>query len=558
MFSMRLLWTAHKTDSLRATKSIEFRFPLTSRSAAFALLLAAALAACALAQTPDFDILITGGRIADGSGAPWYFGDVGIRGDQIAEVGQLVGKKAARVINAKGRVVAPGFIDIHTHARRGIFQNPAAENYIRQGVTTLIEGNDGSSPVPLAPFFEKLKSVQMSVNFGSFVGQGSVRQEVMGLVNRPATAEEMSKMRGLVEQAMRDGAFGLSTGLFYVPGNFTPTKEVVELAAAAGGMGGMHISHMRDEAASIEASVRETIQIGEEGGLPTQVTHHKVIGKANWGKSKETIALIEAARARGVDVTVDAYPYTASSTGTAALFPQWSLEGGQKPLLERLEAQDARARIKATIVERILTDRGGGDPKNVVMASCAFDASLDGKSLAEITKLRGRDPSPENAAETAIEIQKKGGCSAVYHAISEDDIERILSYPFTMIGSDGEIPVFGRGAPHPRSYGTFARVLGRYVRERKTLKLETAIQKMSGLPSTRLKLLDRGLIRPGMRADVVVFDPATVNDRADFAKPHQYADGFEWVIVNGSPVIAGGVLTKNHPGRVLCGPAHVQ
>jgi dihydroorotase/N-acyl-D-amino-acid deacylase len=281
------------------------------------------------------------------------------------------------------------------------------------------------------------------------------------------------------------------------------------------------------------------------------VTHHKIIGAGNWGQSVESLRLVEEARSRGVDVTIDAYPYTASSTGTAALFPQWSLAGGQKALSERLSALDERARIKAEIVQRIRVDRGGGDPKNVVMANCPFDASLAGKSLADITAARGRPVNFETAADTAIEIQQKGGCQAVFHAISEEDIERILKSPFTMIGSDGEIPEFGKGAPHPRSYGTFSRVLARYVRERKTLTLEDAVRKMSGYPAERLRLLDRGLLRPAMKADIVIFDPAKVQDKADYANPHQYAEGVRDVIVNGQLVIAEGRLTAARPGRVL-------
>jgi len=507
------------------------------------------------AQAAQPDILIRNGTIVDGSGNPWYYGDLAIKGDTIVAIGHLDGATAPLVIDAKRRVVAPGFIDIHTHARRGIFQDPAAQNYIRQGVTTLMEGNDGSSPLPLAPFLERLAKTPLGVNFGSFAGQGSIRQQVLGLENRKATPEEIDKMRALTEQAMRDGAFGLSTGLFYVPGNFTPTEEVIELAKVAGRFGGMHISHMRDEAAGVVESVAETIRIGEEGHLPTQVTHHKIIGTSNWGKSAATLKLVEDARSRGVDVTIDQYPYTASSTGTAALFPQWSLAGGQKALLERLDAPEQRTKIKAVIVDRILTDRGGGDPKNVVMANCGFDPKLAGKSLAEITADRGRKATVENAAETAIEIQQKGGCSAVFHAISEEDIDAILRSPYSMIGSDGEIPKFGEGAPHPRSYGTFARVLGRYVRERKTISLESAVRKMAGFPAERLKLLDRGLLRPGMKADVVIFDPAAVRDTATFENPHQYAAGVSDVIVNGRPVIRDGKLTSERPGRVLYGPA---
>ncbi len=369
------------------------------------------------------DILIRNGRIVDGSGDPWYYGDLAIQGDSIAAIGRLDGITAPVVIDAKGKVVAPGFIDIHTHARRGIFRDPIAQNYTRQGVTTLLEGNDGASPIPLKPFLERLAATPLGVNFGTFAGQGSIREQVLHLENRAATPQEIESMRALMEQAMRDGAFGLSTGLFYVPGNFTPTEEVIELAKVAGRLGGMHISHMRDEAAGVIASVKETIRIGEEAGLPTQVTHHKVIGKANWGKTAETLKLVEEARARGVDVTIDQYPYTASSTGTAALFPQWSLAGGSKALLERLSATQQRQEIKAVIVDRILNDRGGGDAENVVMASCGFDPALAGKSLARITQERGRPRNVENAAETAIEIQQKGGCSAVFHAISEEDIE---------------------------------------------------------------------------------------------------------------------------------------
>jgi N-acyl-D-amino-acid deacylase len=450
-----------------------------------------------LFQVQSFDIVIRHAHIVDGSGNPWYQADIGTRGDTIAAIGVLDGAPAKLTIDAVGLTAAPGFIDIHTHARRGIFLDPAAQNYIRQGVTTLIEGNDGSSPLPLGPFFEKLGGIHMAVNFGTFVGQGTIRQAVLGLENRPATPDEIAKMKDLARQAMQAGALGLSTGLFYVPGNFTPTEEVVELAKVVAGFGGIYISHMRDEAAGVVDSVRETIRIGEEGGLATQVTHHKIIGSQNWGKSVDTLRLIEEARARGVDATIDAYPYAASSTGTAALFPQWSLAGGHKSLLERLSAPGQRARITAEIIRRIQVDRGGGDPKNIVMANCSFDPSLAGKSLADITAALGRPVNFDTAAETAIEIEQKGGCQAVYHAISEEDVERILRSPYTMIGSDGEIPEFGKGSPHPRSYGTFARVLARYVRERKVLTLEEAVRKMSSYSGSEVTAAGSRLAQAG-------------------------------------------------------------
>jgi N-acyl-D-amino-acid deacylase len=507
------------------------------------------------AQTPRFDVLITNAKVVDGSGAPWFLGDIGIKGDSITALGRLADATAATRVDARGLVVAPGFIDIHSHGRRGIFNVPTAENYLREGVTTMIEGPDGGSPLPLAPFFESFTKTPVSINVAAMVGQGTIRSQVMGLVNRKATPEELSKMKALAEQAMRDGAFGLSTGLFYVPGNFTPTEEVVEIAKVVGRMGGIHISHMRQEAAQILDSVKETIRIGEEGGLPTQITHHKIIGRPSWGKSVDTLRLVEEARARGVDVTIDQYPYTASSTGIAALFPQWSLEGGSKSTAERLAAPDTRAKIKATIVENLQFDRGAGDPKNVQLVGCGFDRTLAGKNLAEITRARGAEPTFENAAETAIDLLLKGGCSAIYHAINEDDVVRIMQSPYTMIASDGDIPVFGQAAPHPRSYGTFARVLGRYVREKHVLTLEEAVRKMSSYPAERLKMWDRGLLRPGMKADLVIFDPTTVGDRSVFDKPHQYSVGFRDVMVNGKFALRDEKVTSERPGRVIYGPA---
>lgn len=505
----------------------------------------------------QYDILVTNARVVDGTGAPWFRGSIAIRAGKIERMGHLPGATASVVLDASGLVAAPGFIDIHNHSRRAILQVPAAENMIRQGVTTVVEGNDGSSPVPLAPFLDKLRAAKIAVNFATLVGQGSVREKVIGTANRNATPDEIGKMQELVREAMRDGAWGLSTGLFYVPGNFTPVEEVIALAKVAGSLGGIHISHMREETSQVLDSVRETIRIGEEGGLPTQVTHHKIMGHRNWGASAATLREVEQARARGVDVTIDQYPYTASSTGTAALFPQWSLSGGAKALAERLGAPEQRRKIHDGIVHRILYDRGGGDPKNVVLAHCAWDAKLDGKSLADIARGRGLAPTPDNAADIAIEIQSKGGCSAVYHAIGEEDVERILRHPLTMIASDGGIVPFGEGVPHPRNYGTFARVLGRYVRERQTLGLEEAIRKMTSYPAARLGAADRGVLRAGMMADIVLFDPATVRDRAEFGKPHQYAEGFRHVLVNGILVLRDGKMTGERSGRVLAGPAAI-
>lgn len=507
------------------------------------------------AQAPTYDLIIRGGRIIDGTGNAWFRGDIAIQGEMIAAMGKLDNALAKRVIDVKELIVAPGFIDIHSHSREAILTVPKAENAIREGVTTVIDGNDGSSPLPFQPFFDRLTQARIGINFGLFVGQGTIRGQVLGNVDRQATLEEIEKMKALVKQAMEEGAFGLSTGLFYVPGNYTPTEEVIELAKVAGQMGGLHISHMRNEAADILKSIAETIAIGEKGGLPTQVSHHKIIGKGNWSKSADTLKMINEARARGVDVSIDQYPYTASSTGINALLPQWAQEGTRADVRKRLNDPPTRAKIKAAIVENIKFDRGGGDAKNIFIAACGWDHSLEGKNLADIAREKGRSTSFEDAAETALEIVANGGASAIFHAISEDDVARIMRDPLTMIASDGGVVVYKRGAPHPRNYGTFARVLGVYVRDKHVLSWEEAIRKMTSLPAMRLKLYDRGVLRPGMKADIVIFDAATVRDRATFADPHQYAEGFSYVLVNGGVVLDNGKMTDARTGQILKGPA---
>jgi dihydroorotase/N-acyl-D-amino-acid deacylase len=508
------------------------------------------------AQPATYDLLIRNARIVDGTGSPWYRGEIAVRGDVVARIAPRIEGAATRTIDAGGHVVAPGFIDIHTHARRGIFDVPTAENYTRQGVTTLIEGPDGSSPLPIKPFLERLVALRTTPNFALFVGQGTVRDQVIGPVNRKATPDEIEKMRGLVRQGMLDGAFGLSSGLFYVPGTFTPTAEVIELAKVAGSMGGIYISHMRDEASGIVNSVRETIEIGEKGGLPTQVTHHKIIGKSNWGRSVDSLRLIDEARVRGVDATIDQYPYTASSTSIqAALMPAWALEGGRQEVLKRLQTPSMRSELQKETARLIMEERGGGDPQNVQLARCEWDPSLAGKRLGDVTKGRGLEVTVENAADTALWIVERGGCSGIFHAINEEDLQRVLRHPATMVGSDGEVPIFGQANPHPRSYGTFVRVLGRYVRDLKVITLEEAVRKMSAFPAQRLGLADRGVLREGMKADIAIFNPDTIRDLATFERPHQYGEGVDYVIVNGQVAFEGGKMTAARPGRVLYGPS---
>jgi N-acyl-D-amino-acid deacylase len=507
------------------------------------------------AADAPYDLVLRNARIVDGTGTPWYRGDLAIRGDSIASIAPAISGPAARTVDVKGAVVAPGFVDLHTHAARGIFQVPTADNYVRQGVTTILEGPDGSSPVPLKPFLDKLEAMPKSINIGSFLGQGSVRQAVVGLANRAATPDEVGRMRAIVEQGMRDGAFGLSTGLFYVPGTFTPLAEVVELQKVVSPYRGVHTSHMRDEASRIIDSVKETIAIGEQGGVPTQISHHKVIGKGNWGKTVETLRLVDDARSRGIDATIDLYPYTASSTSIhAALMPAWALEGGRRETLKRLKDPATRAKIKAATADLIRHERGGGDPRNAVLSLCDWDPSLAGKNLSDVAQARALAPTPENAAEIVAWIVEQGGCRGVFHSMGEEDLQRVIVHPAAMIASDGEVPLFGSGAPHPRSYGTFARVLAVYVREKKLLTLEEAVRKMSSFPAARIGLSDRGVLRPGMKADITVFDPGRVRDAATFEKPHQYAEGYSLVIVNGQVVYEDGSMTAARPGRVLYGP----
>ena len=501
-----------------------------------------------------FDLLIRGGRLVDGTGNPWVRGDVAVRGDRIARIGHLPDAAAERVIDAAGLVVAPGFVDPHTHAVRGIYDVPTADNYLLQGVTTLTEGNDGASPWPVGEHLARIAATRISPNWAVFAGQGTIRRRVLGNEERKPTRDELERMRTLVARAMEEGALGLSTGLFYVPGSFADTAEIIALAEVAGRYGGIYISHMRDEALRLLDSVRETIRIGEEAAVPVQMTHHKAVSRDMWGRSAESLALVDAARARGVDITIDQYPYTASQTSITAVVPQWAQAGGTGELIERLRDPETRRRIREEIVYRIEHDRGGGDPANIVIGLCPWDRSLEGQSLADILAGRRVEPTVANAAELVMEIVERGGARAIYHAMDEGDVERIMRHPATAIGSDGGISVFGESVPHPREYGTFARVLGRYVRERGVLTLEEAVRKMSGATAQRIGLRDRGLLREGFFADIAAFDPERVIDRATFEQPHQYAEGVEYVLVNGVVVVDAGEHTGARPGRVLYGP----
>ena len=504
----------------------------------------------------EFDIIISNGTIVDGSGQGSYQADIGIVDDRIVKIGDLSESKSVHIINAENLIVSPGFIDSHTHAIRGIFDVPTAESSLLQGVTTLTDGNDGTSPFPIKEHYQKIENTRISPNWAVFVGQGTIRQEVMGLENRDPTASELSKMKLMVKEAMEEGALGISTGLFYVPGSFSSTREVIELSKVASHYGGIYISHMREEAVDVLKSINETINIGIKAKIPVQITHHKIIGKENWGLSKETLKLVDNAIKDGVQVSIDQYPYTASQTSIRALIPQWAQAGGRIDLLQRIDDPKTRKLIVDEIIERILFDRGGGHPKNIFISKSSWNTSLEGKNLAELCIERDLEPSPYNAAMVVFDIIKGGGASAVYHAINSDDVDLIMQHPMTSIASDGPITVFGVGSPHPRTYGTFARVLGSYVRERNILSLEEAVRKMTSLPAQILSIKQRGLIKEGYYADIAIFDPKTILDKATFEDPHQYAVGVISVIVNGEIVIDQGFHNGNKPGRVLRGPGY--
>jgi N-acyl-D-aspartate/D-glutamate deacylase len=499
-----------------------------------------------------YDLLITGGTIVDGSGAAPLEADVAVRGDEIVLLSttRIPDSEATHVIDARGRIVAPGFIDLHAHLDP-LLELPDAESHVRQGVTTALGGPDGSSPWPIAAYLDSVESIGVGMNVAFLVGHNTIRGEVMGMANRAPTSEELARMEGMVDEAMQEGAWGLSTGLKYLPGAFAQTDEIVALATRAAAAGGIYTSHLREEGLGLIDAVREAIDIGRRADIPVVLTHHKVVGAPMWGASVTTLAMIDSARAAGIDVMADQYPYTATYTGTSILIPAWALAGGHNAFLQRLDDPGTRDSIVSGIVFNILNDRGGGDLERVQLALVPWQPELEGQTLADWARLEGLAPTPENGAELAIEAEKRGGASAIYHVLDESDVTRIMRYPWTAIASDGRLTEPGRGHPHPRWYGTFPRVLARYVREQGVLTLPDAIRKMTSLPAGRLGIMDRGVLASGKKADIVIFDPTTVVDRATFENPHQYPDGIDYVIVNGVMAVEDGVFTGTRGGKVL-------
>jgi N-acyl-D-amino-acid deacylase len=494
----------------------------------------AAVLAAGASQPPRFDVLIRNARVMDGSGNPWLRADVGISGDRIAAVGRLDAATASRVVDARDRVVAPGFIDVHSHALDGLVL-PALHQgrpLIAQGVTTLVGNPDGGGPVDLAAQRAAIEAARPGPNVALLIGHGSVRRAVLGDARREPTGAELEQMKALVRRAMTEGAFGLSSGLFYVPGSFARTDEVIALAAVAAESGGIYTSHIRDEGnygAGVRASVQEVIRIAAEANTVGIVSHMKALGKDSWGLGPTLIKDIDAARARGVQVYADQYPYEASSTTLrAALLP-----GGAEPT-------DA-------VVDENLRRRNG--PDAILIAHYATDPSLAGMTLTEIATLKGVTP-----VRAAMGLIAAGNAQIVSFNMAEPDIEAIMQAPFTMASSDGGLPRPGVGHPHPRDYGAFARRLAVYVRDRHVVPLEFAIRSMTSLPASVFGMTDRGVIRPEAVADLVIFDPAAIRDTATYAEPQKLATGVSHVFVNGVAVLDDGAFTDAAPGRVLRKP----
>lgn len=500
-------------------------------------------------RAAEFDLLIQNAWIADGTGAPLVEGSVAVKGGRVAAVGDVAGS-AAVTIDAEGRVAAPGFIDVHTHSER-IPKLPAAENFVRMGVTTIVTGNCGSSRTDVARFFDEITAAHCAINVATLIGHGSVRRQAMGgSFSRAPTAAEQAKMEELVEQGMRQGAVGLSTGLIYVPGSFAKTDEIVALAKVAAAHGGIYASHMRAETVRIFGAIEEVLQVAREAKIRAEVSHLKLSGPSAWGKAEEVLALLDRARAEGMQITHDMYVYTASSTGLAQLIPDKALEGAHADYVARLA--DPVKKVEIVQGMREMRERQGrSDYEYAVIAKFDADPRLNGKTIPQAAKLvRGSD-TLDDQVELILDLEKRGGGSGVFHGMSEDDLQKFLRHPLTMIASDGGPQVAGADVPHPRSYGNNARVLGRYVRELKILSLEEAVRRMTSLPAATFQLPDRGLLKPGAHADIVIFDPKTVRDTATFEDPHHVAEGFTDVIVNGIPVLRQGSLTGARPGGPL-------
>lgn len=522
------------------------------------------------------EIVLWNGYVIDGTGNPWFKADIGIDHGKIAKIGDLESERAETRINVRNLVIAPGFIDMHSHSDDALLINPKAESKIRQGVTTEVIGNCGDSGAPiddkireemektaamlvsskvkinyntLEEYARKLERQGISVNVVPLVGHGNLRKMAVGYDDRCPTRAELAKMKGILAGAMKQGAFGLSTGLIYPPGSYAKTPELIELAKVAASFHGIYTSHIRNEGAKLLDAVKEAIAIGREAKIPVEISHHKAGGKKNWGKVKQARELMEDARKEGIEVTCDVYPYVASSFGLVNMLPQWAHEGGSERIIQRLRNSRIKNRMNKDMLKGALSSAHWN---RTMIAHCPKHKEYQGKFVADIAKARREDPF-EFAFNLLIEEDLS--VSVVRFGMCEEDVEYVLRYPNAMVGSDGSALApygpLGKGHPHPRNYGTFVRVLGYYARERGIITIPDAVRKMTSLPAQKLGLRDRGVIRLGAWADLVVFNPETVVDLATYADPKRYPKGIEYVVVNGVLTVSKGRHTGTRAGKVL-------
>jgi len=512
------------------------------------------LSICSLAPlsllAQEADLLIKNGKVFDGTGNSWFYADIAVKEGKIIKIGNLKNWHASKNIDATGLVVTPGFIDVHTHIEGDEKKNPYASNFIYDGVTSVVTGNCGLSAVNIGKYFSMIDSLKISINVAALIGHNDVRKAVMGTANRDPTEEEMQKMEAIVKKAMEDGAVGLSTGLIYIPGTYAKTIEVVRLAKVAAAYHGVYASHMRDEGDSVIAAIEEALHIGREAKMPVEISHFKLSGQQNWGRSKETVPMIIQARKEGLDVTIDQYPYTASSTSLSTLLPDWILADGQDSIKSRLARPTVRKEVVSYMIQK-LQKRKLKNFSYPVVATYNPDSTYNGKSIEQVNLIKGRKHKATEEAETIIEMMELGGAAMIFHGMSDEDVKNIMQYPFNMFASDASIRIYGSGNPHPRGYGTNARVLSKYVRDEKVISLEEAIRRMTSLPAQKFQLKDRGLLRENYAADIVIFDPNLVQDNATYDKPHQYSSGFKYVLVNGVTTVEDSKHTGARAGTIL-------
>ncbi|ACB86303.1 N-acyl-D-amino-acid deacylase family protein [Natranaerobius thermophilus] len=522
-----------------------------------------------------FDIIICNGKIIDGTGSPWFYGDIAVKDNEIAAIGDLHQKEASEIIDAQGKVIAPGFIDIHSHSDDKFLKDIRAEGKLRQGVTTEVMGQCGNSIAPLqgpnrdivvdelkkegikacwesfSEYFNLLQKRGLPVNVVGVVGHGTLRKQVMGYEARQATEQELSRMKEILASALNDGAFGMSSGLIYPPGSYADDHELIELLTIVSNYNGIYMTHMENEGDRLIDSLNNTIKVAESAGVKVQISHHKAVGRSNWGKVSKTLALVDKARQTGVDITMDQYPYTATSTGLVSLLPQEILEGGRRACLERLTRKEKREKLKKYLRESFEQDRKWSDIL-IARVKTNHNKDLEGRTISDIASDWKRDPEE---VVMNILVEEELHCQMIAFSMSEDDVKKVMKSPYVMIGSDGSSlstkGPLSEGRPHPRNFGTFPRVIGKYARDEKVLSLEEAIWKMTGFPATRLGLYNRGLLRPGFYADIVVFDQDKIKDMANFDNPCQYPVGIDEIFINGQRVLQKGRYNGSLPGQVL-------